>query len=41
MKLFLFIALVAVIAAVLLSRQRSRTRIIRIEHRRRPEDADA
>lgn len=41
MKLFLVIALVAIVAIVIISMQRSGTRITRIEHRREEEDDDA
>ena len=40
MKLFLLIALVAVIAAVVIAMQRSGTRITRIERRREGEEDD-
>ena len=40
MKLFLFIALVAIVAIVIISMQRSGTRITRID-RRREDDDDA
>ncbi|HUG46572.1 MAG TPA: hypothetical protein VMK31_08710 [Sphingomicrobium sp.] len=41
MKLFLVIALVALIAVLVLTLKRSRSRITRIEHRRAREDGDA
>ncbi len=42
MKFFLFIALVAIVAIVIISMQRSGTRITRSDHtRERDEDGDA
>ena len=41
MKLFLFIALVALVAVIVLSLVRGGTRVTTIEHRREREDDDA
>ena len=41
MKLFLFIALIAVVVIVVLSLVRGGTRVTTIEHRREREDDDA